>query len=78
MSPPSVRPGQEWEKRHNDGPSSPPTRIRVVAIQDATPVRRASALVESQINDGWGRRRLLLLSKLNNQPSGYRLVQDAP
>lgn len=75
---PEVRPGQEWEKSHNDGPSSPPTRIRVVAIQADTPARRARALVESQINDGWGRRRLLLLSRLNNQPSGYRLVKDGP
>ena len=65
-----------WEKAHNDEPSSPPTRIQVVALPTPAWNEKPRALVESRINDGWGRRREILLSALNNKPSGYRLVRD--
>lgn len=71
--------GQEWEKAHCDGPSSPPTRIRIVAIimadLEGTPVR---AWVQSQLpGNRWGRLRSMSLKALTNAPKGYRLVKEA-
>lgn len=70
--------GQEWEKAHNDGPSSPPTRIRIVAIPSLDLGKKPKALVESDMGTHWGRRRYISLSALNNMPSGYRLTKEAP
>ena len=80
---PTPKPGQEWERTHNDpsSPSSPPTRIRIVEWTVGERSGRVSSrgTVESHLGGGrWGRRRQLLLSALSNTPKGYRLVKEAP
>jgi len=76
MTKPKIRPGQEWEKAHNDGPSSKPTRIRVLEVNGSM---RQYLVVGTVTPDGRViRRRPLLAYALSNTPSGYVLVKDAP
>ena len=83
MSRPTPKPGQEWERSHNDpsSPSSALTRIRIVewGVDARSGIVSRRGLVESHLGgERWGRRRSLLLAALSNTPKGYRLVKDVP
>lgn len=70
---PEIRVGQEWEKAHNDGPSSRPTRVRVLGVT----CRGKHLRVGTVTPDGRViRERDLLGSALTNTPGGYMLVKD--
>lgn len=72
---PTIRVGQEWSKAHNDGPSSPPTRIRVMDVRHLG----QHLTVATVTPDGrLIRKRDLLGAALTNTPSGYMLAKDAP
>jgi hypothetical protein len=73
---PTPRVGQEWLKRHNDGPSSPPTHIRIVEWQHDARGPELHGFVESRLPSGkWGRRRRIFIGTLR---SAYACVKEAP
>lgn len=71
---PKVKMGQEWAKDHNDGPSSAPTRVRVLETPTTNRVKVGTVTPDGRVI----REREMMVSALNNTRSGYRLVTDAP